>query len=244
MTLSKARVHEVKCRSRLSVGDSAKCFSVPWHQNPSGTLEIGSQKSHLVKMARVVSRASFLKDAAYLLSARAPAASATIGAARIKLLETDELESTKFSAKDEEAMRRETCGACGNLMVPGWSCSITQVPHQTGTGTSKKQKLGQPRRHETDIIYTCLRCNRETKQPLSWKNPARISKTKNKRITTADSAARRDGSQREDAAKVVKSVNASSKQRAKARKGGLQALLSQSKTQDKSKGLDLMDFMQ
>lgn len=234
----------MKCRSRLSVGDSAKRFSVAWHRTPSGTLEIPCQKSHLAKMARVVSRASFLKEAAYLLSARAPAASAVIGAARIKLLETDELDSTKFSTKDEEAMRRETCGACGNLMVPGWSCDITQAPHQTGAVTSKKQNFGHPRRHEADIIYTCLRCNRETKQPLSWKNPARKSKTKNKRITTADPAARRDESQREDAAKVVKSVNASSKQRAKARKGGLQALLSQSKTQEKSKGLNLMDFMQ
>ncbi|KAF3049820.1 hypothetical protein E8E11_004918 [Didymella keratinophila] len=43
--------------------------------------------------------------------------------------------------------------------------------------------------------------------------------------------------------KVVKSVNASSKERKKARKGGLAAMLEKSKSQNStSGGLDLMDF--
>jgi hypothetical protein len=47
----------------------------------------------------------------------------------------------------------------------------------------------------------------------------------------------------EDDSKVSKSVNASSKQRKKARKGGLQAMLEKSKAQNSSQGgLDLMDF--
>jgi hypothetical protein len=47
---------------------------------------------------------------------------------------------------------------------------------------------------------------------------------------------------KEDDQKVLKTANASSKQRQRARKGGLQAMLEKNKTQSLSQGLDLMDF--
>ncbi|EAT85815.1 hypothetical protein SNOG_07164 [Parastagonospora nodorum SN15] len=50
-------------------------------------------------------------------------------------------------------------------------------------------------------------------------------------------------SSNEEAPKVPKTANASSKQRQKSRKGGLQAMLEKNKTQNSKPGLDLMDFM-
>jgi hypothetical protein len=54
--------------------------------------------------------------------------------------------------------------------------------------------------------------------------------------TPANSAAK------DDEIKKPRAVNASSKQRQKARKGGLQAMLEKNKSQNSSQGLDLMDF--
>lgn len=49
--------------------------------------------------------------------------------------------------------------------------------------------------------------------------------------------------QAQESSKVLKSVNASSKERKKARKGGLAAMLEKSKTQSSNQGgFDLMDF--
>ncbi|KAF2637053.1 hypothetical protein P280DRAFT_408107 [Massarina eburnea CBS 473.64] len=47
----------------------------------------------------------------------------------------------------------------------------------------------------------------------------------------------------EQESKITKSASANSKQRKKARKGGLQAMLEKSKASSASGGLDLMDFM-
>jgi len=47
---------------------------------------------------------------------------------------------------------------------------------------------------------------------------------------------------KENVVEVPKTANASSKQRQKARKGGLQAMLEKNKTQTSNPGFDLMDF--
>jgi hypothetical protein len=49
-------------------------------------------------------------------------------------------------------------------------------------------------------------------------------------------------SKKEHEEKVPRTANANSKQRQKARKGGLQAMLEKNKSQATSKGFDLMDF--
>ncbi|KAF2002874.1 hypothetical protein P154DRAFT_487823 [Amniculicola lignicola CBS 123094] len=70
-------------------------------------------------------------------------------------------------------------------------------------------------------------------------HPKHIKKGTNPKMhltPAAETSESRDG-------KVTKSANATSKQRAKARKGGLQALLTQNKSQTEGLGLDLMDFM-
>jgi RNase P subunit RPR2 len=192
-------------------------------------------------MANNDSRLRFLKEAAHLLAFRAPATSATLGAAREKLLESQDLDLTATS-KEWDALRREVCGACGNLMLPGWSCDVRCVSRARKTVKGPKEDVSKKERKEKDLVYSCLRCDRKTVQPLPSKpakhtrKPARISNSDKASTATVDPS-------QGDKNKVIKSTNASSKQRAKARKGGLAALLSQSKTQTAKKGLDLMDFM-
>lgn len=200
----------------------------------------------MARVEPVQSRLDFLKEAAHLLAIPSPTTSAALGAARDKLLEQQDadLEAPK---KKWHALRREVCGACGNLMVPGWSCEVT---HQTRSGKlSKKKTKDTPKpssRPEKDVVYTCSRCHRRTVQTLPPR-PSRHATQSTRGIDPRNivdaSTPRENGIEATSA--VIKSANASSKQRKKTRKGGLQALLDKSKTQTSgSLGLDLMDFMQ
>lgn len=183
-------------------------------------------------------RSNFLREAAHLLAVSSPTTSAFLGAAQDKLIEDAELD---LQQKEVDALRRRFCGACGNPMIAGWSC---KVAHQTQTRRVRKQKKPskdstQPTKH---IVYTCLRCERQTVQTLQ----ARPSK--HVRKSTAQKASQplpepKQQAQEVNNNKMVKSVNASSKERKKARKGGLAAMLEKSKAQNSSQGgFDLMDF--
>lgn len=181
-------------------------------------------------------RLKFLKEAAQLLYVTSPTASASLGAVRNKLIEERDVD-IEASTKEWNALRREVCGACGTLMLPAWSCEVTRElrpMEKPKAGTKKSRK-------EKDLVYSCLRCHRRTVQPLPAAPVRRTRKeTRNMKAQKLDPAV--SASSTADKNKEVKSANASSKQRAKARKGGLQAMLAKSKTQTKS--LDLMDFMQ
>ncbi|PSN73248.1 hypothetical protein BS50DRAFT_568829 [Corynespora cassiicola Philippines] len=179
---------------------------------------------------------SFLQEAAHLLALSAPTTSAALGAARDALLDTQEGE-LKASRSQLEAMRREFCGACGHLLVPGWSC---RVSYETSKSLpSKKDVASTPSRPEKNAVHTCLRCDRRNVFPLASRSAKHI---KGRKVKVEPPPQMED-----NASKVVKSVNASSKQRKKARKGGLQAMLDKNKMQTSAQGglgLDLMDFMQ
>jgi RNase P subunit RPR2 len=180
-------------------------------------------------------RLKFLKEAAQLLYVTSPSSSATLGAARNKLIEERDLD-IEASRKEWNALRREVCGACGNLMLPGWSCEVTRELRPM----PKKKDSTKKSRREKDVVYSCLRCHRRTVQPLPTAPVRRLRKeTRSIKAQKTEPTAAAPSTAHEN--KEVKSANASSKQRAKARKGGLQAMLAKSKTH--SKGLDLMDFM-
>jgi len=184
-------------------------------------------------------RVKFLKEAAQLLYVTSPTSSATLGAARNKLQEERDAD-IEATAKEWNALRRELCGACGNLMIPGWTCEVTREL-RLKEPTDKKTDDTKNSRKEKDLVYSCLRCHRRTVQPLPLAPTKRSRKeTRSMKVHRTDPVASASGMA--DKNKEVKSANASSKQRAKARKGGLQALLAKNKTQ--SRGLDLMDFMQ
>ncbi|EOA82193.1 hypothetical protein ACJQWK_05465 [Exserohilum turcicum] len=182
-------------------------------------------------------RARFLEEAAHLLAVPSPMAAAFVGRARNKLVEDAELE---IPAKEANAYRRSICNACGNVMIPGWSCRVSS--HLPGNGITRKEKKDSKKPPQLDrtIHYTCLMCHRETQQALR-QTPRRKSK-KSAPVPDAQPVPV-PGKPTKEVDSAPKTLNASSKQRQKARKGGLQAMLDKKKSQDSgSGGLDLMDF--
>ncbi|KAF2276247.1 uncharacterized protein EI97DRAFT_53385 [Westerdykella ornata] len=188
-------------------------------------------------------RLKYLREAARILAVSSPAVSAELGATRIRLLEERDAD-LEATPKERDALRRELCVACGNLLLPGWSCSVA---HESRSRNPIKKKEGDAMemkpRCESDLVYTCLRCHRRTEKQLPLPPPRRTQIAgRPSRISKPAPMAQSDGADRN---KGIKTANASSKQRAKARKGGLQAMLAKSKSQNStSQGLDLMDFMQ
>lgn len=180
-------------------------------------------------------RSSFLQEAAHLLAVSSPTTSAFLGAAQDRLFEDAEIE---LSQKELDALRRGFCGACGNPMIPGWSC---KVAHQASKKTKRDEKrtkdATQLAKH---ILYTCLRCERQTVQSVQARPAKHVRKSAPQKASQPVPVPKE---QTKEATKVVKSVNASSKERKKARKGGLAAMLEKSKSQSSTQGgFDLMDF--
>ncbi|KAF2739991.1 hypothetical protein EJ04DRAFT_262523 [Polyplosphaeria fusca] len=187
-------------------------------------------------------RILFLQKAAQKLVLTSPSISASLGAERDKLLATQDAD-LEASKKDWDALRREVCGACGSLMLPGWSCAVSRESYASKSNKRIQKATLKPSSGRTKFaVYTCLRCNRNTSQPLPPRPPTRPKRLSGGTATQPDTVS--TGGRDEDV--VPKSVNASSKQRAKARKGGLQAMLAKSRRQGRTSpgaGLDLMDFM-
>ncbi|KAF1365010.1 hypothetical protein EJ07DRAFT_172012 [Lizonia empirigonia] len=180
-------------------------------------------------------RSSFLQEAAHLLAVSSPTTSAFLGAAQDRLFEDAEIE---LSQKELDALRRGFCGACGNPMIPGWSC---KVAHQTGKKTVREEKLSKDATQlAKHILYMCLRCERQTVQSIQARRAKHVRKSTTQKVPQPLPVLKE---QTKEAAKVVKSVNASSKERKKARKGGLAAMLEKSKSQSSTQGgFDWMDF--
>lgn len=184
-------------------------------------------------------RARFLQEAAHLLAVSSPTAAAFIGRAHNKLIEDSELE---IPSKEADACRRSICNACGNIMIPGWSCKVSS--HLPGKSLTKRKDSNKSRQQppalEKAIRYTCLMCLRETHQALRQKPRRRNQNSlpvRNAEPASAPAA-------KEFVDDTPKTLNASSKQRQKARKGGLQAMLDKKKSQNTANGsgLDLLDF--
>ncbi|KAJ4983718.1 RNAse P Rpr2/Rpp21/SNM1 subunit domain-containing protein [Stagonosporopsis vannaccii] len=181
-------------------------------------------------------RSSFLREAAHLLAISSPTTSAFLGAAQDRLVADAEQE---LQPKEVDALRRAFCGACGNTMIAGWSC---KVAHQTGDKLARKEKKSskEATRPAKQVVYTCLRCERQTVQSVQARPSKHVTKSTTRK---ASQPLLESKHQTQEANKVVKSVNASSKERKKARKGGLAAMLEKSKSQNSNQGgFDLMDF--
>ena len=189
-------------------------------------------------------RLRFLNDSAHLIAIGSPTTSAVLGSHYDKLLAENDLD-LQASKKDQDSRRREVCGACGSLMIPGWSCHVIQgniKPKEAQR--AKKFSRKSTGKLEKVKVYSCLRCHRKTVQHVLARESKVLLKkpivSKSQTIQHVASAA---------PASITESANASSKKRAKARKqGGLQAMLAKSKTEPLGPssggfGLDLMDLM-
>lgn len=218
----------IKRRARVDSGPAASFPSSASDHTGTPTMASAHQAE---------ARAKFLQEAAHLLAVSSPTTAAFIGRARNSLVEDAELE---VSSKESDAYRRGICGACGNVMIPGWSCKVSnRLPGKSSAKHDNSNSKGSTKPGKR-TCYTCLRCHRETQLALQQR-PRR----KNKKFASVIDAApapatRKPAKEIED---TPKTLNASSKQRQKARKGGLQALLDKKKTEASSAGgLDLMDF--
>ncbi|KAF1974950.1 hypothetical protein BU23DRAFT_552787 [Bimuria novae-zelandiae CBS 107.79] len=185
-------------------------------------------------------RLKFLREAVHQLATSAPTISSNLSAIYIKSV-VDTEDNLQQAKKEWDTLQREVCGACGNIMLPGWSSSVF---HRARPKTTRKQppKIATPSNSQT--VSVCLRCDRKSVQSLPPRKPRHINpNSKYKKTEDAKATTPLVGESQD---KVIKSANATSKQRKKSRKGGLQALLEKNKSQSSGGGLglDLMDFMQ
>ncbi|KAI9873499.1 MAG: hypothetical protein M1830_000339 [Pleopsidium flavum] len=213
---------------------------------------------------RTRARIDHLNESAHLLASTSPAISR-------HLISQMHAVALDINLRLSEAQKQDACGACGNLMIPGWT-SRTYLDKSTSNfelrrnanrkSKAKNLRLGKgggvaAAATEKCMIHECLLCNRKTRQPLRMSTKS-DSKQK-EHVFSPSSASPAPGvtgatqlpPKSRPEAPTSSSMNASSRMRAKARKqGGLQALLAKKKKEDGSNGglstgfgLGLMDFM-
>lgn len=197
----------------------------------------------------ISARLKYLNDSAHLLAMSAPATSAYLMSRCHRLMFDNDLDQTS-------AQKRHVCGACGNIMILGWTSTIQLEAVRARKGKHNATcTLRRPSNEKVKtIVYTCELCNRQTRQSINTTIP-KASQTQNiiprpkasqiatpVKVLSSDTypATRTPGSA---------SANASSRKRAKIRKqSGLQALLAKNKELDTRGsaggfGLDLLDLM-
>lgn len=143
-----------------------------------------------------------------------------------------------------------SCMACGTLMIPGVTSKTILRNAGPDRKVKRKNKLNR-RGSETSeqehgksmlLIVECMKCHRHTRRPMDTPR-----QPKDKKYAAAEGIRKTSvpESSVQNAVEKLAKDNAQSKQRAKARKGGLQALLDKSKQDSSSSlgSLDLMDFM-
>lgn len=207
--------------------------------------------------SHISAHADFLNDAAYLMRLSAPETSAYLMDHRNGLLSANGVE---FTARQQQ----HVCAACGHIMIPGYQSEIKLMaskrlrekkPQRSGRGKSAgtaPSALNKPRdqrRLGSTKKFECGLCHESTMIDLG---PApRISRqrrrTKGSDATTAQvepvqmpasTSKQPKATGPSSTASAPKSTsNASSKKRAKNRKAGLQALLSQSSQTTRSLSL-------
>lgn len=191
---------------------------------------------HFVRMAsdELSAGLNYLIDAAHLLRQKAPETSAHLMRQRDDLMLHNNL-------TQHEVQRQHVCGACGHIMIPGDKTLLKLEPREIHrlrrqAASQKKKKQDKPNAAPSGPTksISCGHCGRDTTISL----PAPEAATRRK-ISRA-SAAKKTVPAEPQNQKMT--ANASSKKRAKNRKGGLQALLS-AQQQKSATSLSLADFM-
>ncbi|KAG8426032.1 hypothetical protein J3459_008497 [Metarhizium acridum] len=175
---------------------------------------------------------NYLTDAAHLLRQTAPETSAHLMRQRDDLMLHNNL-------TQHEVQRQHVCGACGHIMIPGDKTLLKlerREIHRLRRRAASQKKREKPNAASSGPTksISCGHCSRVTTISL----PAPEAATRRK-ISRA-SAARKTVPAEPENQKMT--ANASSKKRAKNRKGGLQALLA-AQQQKSTSSLSLADFM-
>jgi len=180
----------------------------------------------------LAARLRYLNDAAHLLATTAPATSRQLMSKCNSLIFDCELEQS-------ESHKRQICGACGTIMTVGWATTL-EIQSQRPRGKVGKALQKETRKPKKEMVYKCGACRRTTRFDIP------LPAAKRKTISTGHSKAAVPIQAKTATTATVHSANSSSKKRAKARKGGLEALLANNKAVEARQsgfGLDLMDFM-
>jgi len=175
-------------------------------------------------------RLRYLNDAAHLLMTMAPTTSKYLMSRCNSLIFDSGLERS-------ESQRRQTCGACGTIMVTSWEATVQVQSQRSRRNSSKTQKVAPNPTKE--VVYNCDSCGKKTHFKLPPAAAKRKAVVRGGQKTAALQQGKLQPSQ-------IVTASSSSKKRAKARKGGLEALLASKKAtgaQQPSFSLDLMDFM-
>ncbi|KAI9821919.1 MAG: hypothetical protein M1827_002501 [Pycnora praestabilis] len=211
----------------------------------------------------VTSRLGHLNNAAHSLAVNAPSISSYLFS-----------QYNRFAFENElilpDARGQQICGACGNMMILGWTGHIsmqTQTPLRQRKKPAKTQRgaINKSESHpivskaERRMIYECSLCSRKTEHPIYRRSKQRPSESKRLYAVTLASSQQASAMPASSMASPEPipgafkqgSNNASSKKRTKARKqGGLQAMLAKRKeeaakndTSGGGFGLDLMDIL-
>ncbi|KAG6010874.1 hypothetical protein E4U21_002542 [Claviceps maximensis] len=183
----------------------------------------------------------FLTDAAHLLRQTAPETSAHLMRQRAELMYRNGL-------AQHETQDQHVCGACGHIMIPGQKtelkldgCARPKSEQRTRLKRSAA-KVPCKRAGPTKSI-TCGLCRQVTRICLPRPEAAHRQKRPQQAgaINNKPNVAASGLFEQKATAHTANAANASSKKRAKNRKGGLQALLAgQNKS---SSSLSLADFM-
>ena len=198
----------------------------------------------------VKARLNFLAASARLYSSAAPATSAHL------MLECKRVATSNDIAM-KESEPKPACGACGTIMVSGWtSRTFVAGPRRSKKPQLKSSKKVQPvqRAPPKLVISKCLVCRRSTKTPVMTSAKPGVNGPKSagsRHLPFAVTLPTEPNPSATNAARHEthkgSSANFSSKQRTKARKqGSLQAMLAKSKstgTHSSGVGLYLMDLM-
>ncbi|KAG6030533.1 hypothetical protein E4U41_007804 [Claviceps citrina] len=175
----------------------------------------------------------FLTDAAHLLRQAAPETSAYLMRQRAELMHLNGL-------AQHETQRQHVCGACGHIMMPGQGTELKLERRPRPRAEKRTERKGgvdrAPSRAGPTKSITCGHCRRITR--ISLPPPDAVQRRKKPQTPAA---ARAEGAVPAPHAQKA-TANASSKKRAKGRKGGLQALLS-GQQHKASNSLSLADFM-
>jgi hypothetical protein len=190
----------------------------------------------------------FLTEAGHLLATTVPETSAYVLSRRNDLMFEHEMPLS-------DKQRQHVCTCCGHIMLLGQGSDIQFIPGKRPIKKSRpvpgsKGKAMRPLGPQTSSgptkAITCGHCNRLTEVKLPA--PGAISRRKVKVATTTKTSGSGAGASLSSTAQEMPSQkatsNASSKKRAKSRKAGLQALLSQSSASRPGLGLSLADFME
>ncbi|OAA41353.1 DUF866 domain protein [Metarhizium rileyi] len=175
---------------------------------------------------------NYLTDAAHLLLLAASETSAHLMRQRGELMFHNNL-------IQHEVQRQHVCIACGHIMIPGDKTILKleprkiQEPRRQGASRKSQEKPNATSSGPTKSIW-CGRCSRVTR--VSLPAPEVVTRRNATRVAIAKKSLPVQAQNQ----KVT--ANASSKKRAKNRKGGLQALLS-GQQKNMTNSLTLADFM-